>query len=475
MPASIKRTLLLSLLIAIAMPATGQDGTPLPATSRKPISGSEQAAAVKAAKSRANYDQDAVRPYTLQDPLTFADGRKVRSRKQWPARRQEILEMFQSEMYGRIPPESDIYLETIEEGPTLAGFATRRQVRMWFRPDKSGPKIDWLIIIPNTFAAADPQSGTGAKPVPAILFLNFTGNHEVLPDKEILLPDAWMRENSDAGPHRASESTRGRYNRDGYDTVYPIGMLCARGYAIVTACYCDVSPDPNPREEAENGTLLQDGFAYTGVFGLWGPRDPAHNDNTGSIAAWAWALMRGMDMIGRDPALDQSRVVLTGCSRLGKTALLAGAYDERFPLVVPVQTGAGGVPLAKRDFGETVATETASFRHWFCPAYDKYADNTDALPFDQHLLLSCVAPRALFVEGFNWDWFDPLGEYLALEAASPVWKFLGTKGLPPTGYPDTYETSAIGPVVGYYRRSKKHGISALDWKLMLDFADRLWK
>ena len=109
-------------------------------------SAAQQKAAQAAAKSTVNYDEAAVPPYTLEDPLRFADGRKLRNRKQWPARRQEILDLFQREMYGQMPPASEIYTEVVEEGPTLAGFGTRRQLRMWFRPDKTGPEIDWLIV-----------------------------------------------------------------------------------------------------------------------------------------------------------------------------------------------------------------------------------------------------------------------------------------------------------------------------------------
>ena len=413
-----------------------------------------------------NYDEDAVQPYTLEDPLRFADGRKVRSRKQWPARRQEILDIFQREMYGQMPPASEIFTEVIEEGPTLAGFGTRRQLRMWFRPDKSGPKVDWLIVTPNHVSG----------PVPVILLLNYGGNHEFLFDEEILVTDAWMREKHGRDGNRASADTRGRYNHDGDRYVYPVGMLIARGYAVMTACYCDISPDPDPKETAEDGTILQDGFAYTGVFDLWGPRDPSRDDNTTSLGAWAWGLMRGMDWIQQDPLLDETRVVLTGCSRLAKAALIAGAYDERFPLTVPVQTAGGGVPLAKRNFGETVATEVAAFRHWYCRAYDKYAGRTDEMPFDQHLLLSCIAPRALLVEGFDGNWFDTKGEFLSLQAAAPVWKFLRKPALPKkVSWPSDYDLSAVGPVIGYVRRDQQHGISAIDWTWMLDFADRLWQ
>ncbi len=410
------------------------------------------------AQQNVNYDEAAVAPYELPDPLVFANGKKV-TKKQWPERRREILDMFQHEMYGMMPPEGEgIFLEPIEEGPTLGGQGTRRQVRMWFRKDRTGPKVDWLIVTPNNVEG----------PVPVVLLLNYTGNHAVLEDKEILIPDIWLHGLSGMIDAKAAEAERGSLNREGGKTVYPVGALAARGYATVTACYEQASPDPNQGP-------LQDTFAYTGVFDLWGPRDPSRKDNTTSLMAWAWVLMRGMDMIEKDPALDGSRVILTGYSRLAKAALVAAAFDDRFPVVVPVQTGGGGVPLAKRNFGETVATETVMFRHWYCRAYDKYAGRTDDLPFDQHMLLSCIAPRALLVEGFDQPWFDTKGEYLSVKAASPVWKFLGKKGMPKVEWPDDYDTSAIGPYLGYVRRQGDHGIAPIDWMWMLDFAEGVWK
>lgn len=418
-------------------------------------SAAQQQAARRAAYSAVNDDPDKIPAYTLEDPLSFRDGRKLSSAAEWPARRQEILELFQREMYGRIPSPSPVWCELLEEGSTLTGFATRRQVRMWFRADKSGPKIDWLILSP----------ARAQGPVPVILLLNYTGNHEFLADPEILLPDQWMR---------TPRHERGHYNLDGEDTVFPVSSLIARGYAVVTACYCDISPDPDPLVE-EDGVILQDSFAYSrGVFELWGPRDPSRMDNTTALAAWAWGLMRGMDMIVQDPGLDQDRVLLTGYSRLGKAALLAGAFDERIAVTVPVQTGGGGAPLAKHFYGESIATEVASFRHWFCRAYDKYAGHEQEMPFDQHLLISCIAPRAVLIVGFDKPWFDTEGEFLAVQAASPVWPFLGQPGLPAVPWPADYDRSAIGKRVGYVRRDGGHGISAYDWMWMTDFADKIW-
>ena len=411
-----------------------------------------------AAKQIVNYDESKIPPYKLEDPLQFADGRKVKNKKDWALRRQEILNIFQREMYGQIPPASKITTEVIEEGITLAGFGTRRQVRMWFRPDKSGPKIDWLVITPRY----------AKKKVPVIMCLNYSGNQTLLEDKEVLLNDSWLENDKKyIVNHRATESTRGLFAGQNKRRTYPLGMLLAQGYAFVSACYGDISPDPEKPAEQERR-------AYTGVFDLWGSRDTSRTDNTTALGAWAWALMRGMDMIEQDKRLDARKVILTGCSRLGKAALIAGAFDERFPVVVPVQTGGGGVPLAKRYYGENVKTMTTMFTHWYCKAWNKYADNEQAMPFDQHLLLSCIAPRALPVEGFNEPWFDTKGEFLALKAASPVWKKLGKTGLPDVSWPDNYDTKAIGKYLGYVRRTEQHGFSVYDWMWMTDFADKIF-
>ena len=162
--------------------------------------------------------------------------------------------------------------------------------------------------------------------------------------------------------------------------------------------------------------------------------------------------------------------------RDGKAALLAAARDERFRVCVPNQTGGGGCPVAKRDYGENVSTECRMFSHWYCAAYAKYAaDPARLLTFDQHRLLACIAPRALLVEGFDGKWFDTEGEYLAVKAASPVWELLGREGLPGAGWPDDYDTSAIGRDLGYVRRTEEHGIAACDWAWLLDFSDRILK
>ena len=405
-----------------------------------------------------NYDKAKIAPYMLEDPLTFLDGRKV-TKENWAARRKEILGIFAKEMYGAEPPPPEALVTELvdEKGDAAAGFAIRRQYRMWFKADKSGPAINWIVWIPRY----------AKKPVPVISFLNYQGNHELVSDADIPLPDVWLRAQSDGSVenNRPVERRRGAWQNPNNNAVLPLGEILARGYAVMSACYGEISRDPWPGEDA-----------YDRVFTLWGERDPKRTDDITALGAWGWALCRGLDLAERIPEIDAKRSVVTGYSRLGKAALIAAARDERFAVCVPNQTGGGGAPLAKRDYGENISTENRNFPHWYCRAYAKYAaDPAKLLTFDQHLFLACVVPRALLVEGFDEPWFDTEGEYLAVQAASPVWALLTGGGMPKVAWPDDFDTSAIGARLGYVRRSGSHGLAAVDWKWLLDFADGVLK
>ena len=410
-----------------------------------------------------NYDETKIAPYTLEDPLVFLDGRKV-TKENWPERRKEILGIFAKEMYGAEPPAPEaVVTELVDEKVAVAGFAIRRQYRMWFKADKSGPCVNWIVWIPRH----------AKKPVPVISFLNYRGNYELVPDEDIPVMGRWSRNGEKFGidRHAVDPGTRGAQQDPNKTTVFPVGTIIARGYAVMSACYCEVSSDPDIRAK-DACYYPQELMAYNGVFTLWGPRDPKRTDNVTAIGAWGWALSRGLDLAERIPEIDAKKAVVTGCSRLGKAALMAAARDERFAVCVPNQTG-GGAPLAKRDYGENISTENRSFTHWYCTAYAKYAaDPAKLLTFDQHLFLACVAPRALLIEGFNEKWFDTKGEFLAVKAASPVWELLCGEGMPKVEWPDNYDTSAIGRRLGYVRRTEAHGITAYDWMWTMDFADR---
>ena len=402
-----------------------------------------------------NYDANNIAPYTLEDPLTFLDGTKVANAEEWQKRRQEILDIFAKEMFGQEPPPpEELVIDLVEEkSDALAGFAVRSQYKMYFRKDKTGPSVNWLVLRPRY----------AKKPVPPILFLNYRGNHELIYDEEVIIPDMWVRYNNHVPPKE-----RGVMCDPNQNTYLPISMILSVGYAVISASYGEVSSDPEPHNP--NAGCMPESFAYNGVFELWGERDESRTDNITAIGAWAWALSRGIDMVEKIPQLDAKKCILTGCSRLGKAALLAAARDERVWACVPVQCGGGGATLAKRDFGENIATEMYYFPHWYCKAYKKYERNpAQLLTFDQHLLVAAVAPRKLLIAGFDSPWFDTEGEYLACRAAGCAWELCSKEGFPDVPYPADYETSAIGRDFGYYRRSEEHGIAAFDWLQLLEF------
>ena len=404
-----------------------------------------------------NFDPDRIGPCRLEDPLVFADGTPVRSPADWPKRRAEILGIFAREMYGQPPPppETNVW-EVVSEQVVFAGFARLRHVRTWFKADKSGPAINWFVFLPRF----------SKEPAPPILLLNYRGVSEYLPNEDVPLETAWNHDKTDVA------KTRGKLCNPNETSYCPLPMILARGYAVMTACYSEVSPDPFPwRRDSKPSAGQPAGFPYVGVFDLWPKRDESRTDNTTALGAWGWALSRGLDLAEAMDDVDAARAVVTGCSRLGKAAMIAAARDERFRVCVVNQSGGGGVTLSKRDFGESPKTEMTTFRHWYCTAYDKYVDKPETMPFDQHLFIAAIAPRALLVQGFDDYWYDTEGEYLSCRAASPVWKLLGGQGLPDRPFPSEMDTSCIGADLGYVRRYRHHGLSAHDWTWLLDFAD----
>ena len=377
----------------------------------------------KLTKSRSgiNYYEDKVPAYTLPDVLAGSSGKRITSAGKWKKfRRPEVLELFRENVYGRVP--STPFLKSFrivnEDRNAMNGDATLKQADITIDSEGKSLVIHLILFVPNKVK----------KPVPAFLLIN-------------------NRDISNIDPTRKVKSE-----------FWPAEDVIARGYAIAAFYNADV--DPDNYDEFKNGIheVLDRG------------RGP---DSWGTIAAWAWGASRCMDYFETDKDIDSKRVAVVGHSRGGKTALWAGAEDQRFAMVVSNESGCGGAALARRKYGETIARINSSFPHWFCTNYRKYNNNEVALPVDMHMLMALIAPRAVYVTSADEDlWADPRGSYLSLYHSVPVFQLLKTKTFLPEAMPPLNEP-VHGGMVGYHVRSGAHNMLLKDWNWFMDFADKV--
>lgn len=405
-----------------------------------------------------NYDEARVPSYTLPDPLVCADGTRVRDAATWKnKRRPELLELFSRQVYGRTPagrPKEMHWAVTSIDRQALGGKAVRKEVTIWFTSKKDGPRMHVLIY--------QPRSASRTSPVPAFLGLNFNGNHTVAADPGITLSTAWMRPSRDTTlvvNNRSTEKSRGA-SAAAWDVTTVVG----RGYATATIYYGDLCEDRVEGMAKDVGAL----------FGIRSTED-RRPDEWGAIGIWAWGLSRALDYLEADPEIDAKRVAVHGHSRLGKTALWAGAQDERFALVISNNSGCGGAALSLRRFGETVGVINRAFPHWFAKNFRAYNEREDALPVDQHELMALVAPRAVHVASAEEDkWADPRGEFLGAKHAGPVYALFGRRGLGAAEMPPVNQP-VLGDGIAYHIRTGKHAITPYDWAQYLDFADKMMR
>jgi hypothetical protein len=393
--------------------------------------------------SEANYDEAKVPAYDLPAVLVSESGTAISNPSQWHSRRAEILSLFEQNIYGKMPEnDAEMTCEKRETSPdALDGLATREQWTLKFKSSCGEAEIDVLLYRPNHVST----------PAPVFAGLNFQGNHTVHTDPEIFLCRSWLANMED---HRATEESRGAQS-----SRWPIETILRRGYAVVTACYHDIAPDHIDQW-------------HSGVYQLW--KHEEGDAATGAIGLWAWGLSRMMDWIAQQESLDAGRVAVHGHSRLGKTALWAGANDERFAIVISNDSGCNGAALARRKFGETFEVMARMLSHWFCPKFQEFSEREEFLPVDQHQLLALMAPRPVYVASAQEDlWADPRGEWLSLYHAQPVFQLFGLQVLAEQEMP-AIESPRVAHC-GYHIRSGKHDINDYDWAQFLNFADKHWR
>jgi hypothetical protein len=377
-----------------------------------------------------NYDESKAGAPTLPDPLTFADGRKVKSTADWTKRRGEILKLYETSIYGSVPANAPSVTWSVDEADPKgrSGSALVKRVIGRFGNVPDGPAMRVTLVTP-----------AGAKNrVPVILLINFGGGPPTP-------PIAGRGPAAPGDPPVADE-------------------ILARGWGYAMVGYQDIQPDrANAFTDGVIGLTLAPGLSA-----------PASNE-WGTIGAWAWATSRIIDYLVTDPQVDGRRIALQGFSRLGKTTLWAAAQDTRVVALFTACSGEMGAALARRDFGETVDDMAQNFPWQFSGAFQQWVGRWNEMPVDAHMLIALVAPRPVFISGGTQDqWADPKGQFLAAQAAAPVYQLLGHKDLHVDTLPAPDEAVTTG-AIGWRYHVGPHAVPADDWRAFLAFLAPVFK
>ena len=355
--------------------------------------------AAPGASNAANYDPEKANPYPdLPDPLTLKNGRKVTTADMWwKLRRPEMVEDFEREVFGRVPPTVPTVKWELKQtvNAQVAGLPVLAKQLVGHVDNSSYP----AITVDIQMTVVTPASAKSKVPV-LVMF----GNAALPPTPPPTEPPS--------GPPTSAQ------------------QLIAAGWG-----YASISP---VSIQADNGAGLT-----RGIIGLVNKGQARKPDDWGSLRAWAWGASRGLDYLDTDPAVDTEHVGIEGVSRYGKAALVAAAFEPRFRMVLVGSSGEGGAKLHRRHFGEAVENLTgAGEYHWMAGNFLKYgtaestfgAKTANDIPVDAHQLIALVAPRWVFIsygipEKGDAHWLDHQGSYMAAVAAGPVFRLLGVRDL----------------------------------------------
>ena len=404
----------------------------------------------ESAPNHANYDEANANPYgDLPDALTLKNGQTVTSAQQWwVQRRPEIVEDFEREVLGRVPPNVPKVSWSVEgTRPTKKGVFPVIEKQLNGHVDNS---LYPVINVDIDLTLVTPANAKG--PVPVM----------------IMFSSAALRRFMGSNPEFAK--------MQGTDPPSTEQLIAnGWGYALL-----------------ETGSVQADDGAglIKGIIGLTNHGLPRKPDDWGALRAWGWGASRALDYFETDKTVDAKRVGIEGVSRYGKAALVTMAFDPRFAVALIGSSGEGGVKPHRRNFGEEVENLTGSGGyHWMAGNFLKYgaseaasgSRNAANLPVDSNELIALCAPRPTFIsygipELGDAKWLDQRGSFMATVAAGPVFRLLGAKDLGITG---DYQSAQMPPVnhglldgqLAWRQHDAGH-TDAPNWKYFIPWANK---
>ena len=378
-------------------------------------------------KNQSTFDEATANKYPLPDLMTMKDGTKVVNAELWNARRAEIQEDFEREVYGRIP--ANVPKVTWEVSKTMTsvigGIPAITKTLVGHVDNSSYP----LIKVDILASVTTPANATGPVPV----MVEFQGGFS--------FPPGFRRRSATTRPGGSTQPSGPFFPRPSGPSWQQ--LLIAKGWGYGTI----------------NATSIQaDGPALTsGIIGLTNKGQPRKPDDWGALRAWQWGVSRLLDYFETDKAVDARQVGIEGLSRFGKAALVTEAFEERIAIGFIGSSGEGGAKLHRHIFGEAVENLTGGEYYWMAGNFMKYgasdavfgAKTAGDLPVDSHELIAMCAPRPCFisygvVEHGDAKWVDANGSFMAAVAAGPAYRILGKRDL---GTGGNYLTDPMPPVL----------------------------
>jgi len=388
----------------------------------------------------ANYDESKAGPFSkLPDPLRLDNGKEVKTAKQWwSERRPQIAELFDREIYGRVPPNTPkVNWEVLSTTKEMNGDIPVITKKLVGHVDNSAYPAITVSIQLTVSTPADAR-----EPVPVIMELALSP--EVLAQLKKRFPQFFQQE---TGPTWQQQ-------------------VLAKGWG-----YAEYIPTSVQADNAEGLT--------EGIIGLCNKGQPRKLDDWGALRAWAWGASRALDYFETDKSVDARRVGIEGHSRYGKAALVAIAYDQRFAVGFISSSGEAGAKLFRRNFGEQIGNIAGGEYYWMAGNFIKYDGplTENDLPVDQHELIALCAPRPVFVSAGTVEkgdgWVDAKGMFLAEVAAGAVYRLLGKKDLGASEFPPV-GSALIDGDLGFRQHTDGH-TPGPNWPTFISFAARYFQ